>query len=108
MSTLRDTLIAEDTALGEAHETNTPKRELALALRALRKRANLTQQQIAARSGLTQSRVSKMEAPNGPMPTTESLTRYAEACGSNLCIAFPPLGTQHTQLGQGQPVWAVI
>lgn len=98
MSIIRDALLSEDQALRAEFDKNTPKRELAMALRALRKHAGLTQQQVAARSGLTQSRVSKMETPTGPIATTASLNRYADACGSDFCIAFPAKGTMHTRL----------
>lgn len=108
MITFRAKLLAEDKELLSSYEEHAPKRELALALRALRKHAKLTQQQVAARSGLTQSRVSKMEAPTGPMPTTDSLNRYADACGSNLCVAFPAKGTRQTQLHNDEFVCAVF
>ncbi|MGC1496492.1 MAG: helix-turn-helix transcriptional regulator [Sulfitobacter sp.] len=108
MTTLRTKLLAEDKELRSSYQENTPKRNIALALRALRKQAKLTQQQVAERSGLTQSRVSKMEAPSGPMPTTDSLNKYADVCGSDLCVAFPVKGTQHTQLGSNEPVCAVF
>lgn len=98
MTSLRAKLMAEDEKLQDSYVENTPKRRLALALRALRKNTKLTQEQIALKSGLRQSQISKMEAPTGPMPTTDSLNRYADACGSDLCLAFPAKGTKQTQL----------
>ena len=89
MSKLGERLLAEDADLRQAHEENSSKRELALSLRALRKRAGLTQQEVASLSGLTQSRISKMESPAGGPPTIDNLNRYADACGADLCIAFP-------------------
>lgn len=98
MTKLRETLLAEDRELSASYERNAPKRKLALALRSLRKDAGLTQEQVAARSGLTQSHVSKMESATGPMPTTESLNRYADACGSDLCLSFPKKGAMSDKL----------
>lgn len=108
MTSLRSKLLAEDPALLSSYEENTPKRELAMALRALRKNAKLTQVQVAARSKLRQSQISKMEAPTGPMPTTDSLNRYASACGADLCVAFPAKGTRRTQLSGEEFVCAVF
>lgn len=108
MTTLRAKLLAEDEKLQESYVENTAKRQLALALRALRKHAKLTQLQIAAKSGLRQSQISKMEAPTGPMPTTDSLNRFADACGSDLCLAFPVKGTRHTQLQDDGLICAVF
>lgn len=98
MAKLRDALLAEDGELAASYERNAPKRRLALALRSLRKEAGLTQAQVAAQSGLTQSHVSKMESATGPMPTTESLNRYADACGSDLFLSFPKKGEMSNRL----------
>lgn len=109
MSTLRDKLLKSSKSLRTEYEKTAPKRELALALRALRKSVNLTQQEVAARSGLTQSHISKMEAPDGPMPTDESKVKYARACGADVLIGFPQSGTKRSRLGNnGEFVTAVI
>lgn len=109
MSKLRDRLLAGNEALRAEYEKTAPKRELALALRALRKSVNLTQQELAKRSGLTQSHISKMEAPDGPMPTDESKVKYAKACGADVLIGFPQAGTRRSRLGDnGEFACAVI
>ena len=109
MSNLRDRLLAGNAKLRAEYEKSTPKRELALALRALRKSANLTQRDVADRSGLTQSHISKMEAPDGPMPTDDSKVKYAKACGADVLIGFPETGTRRSQHGEeGEFACAVI
>lgn len=78
--------------LAERMERNSRKRELALALRAVRKRAGLTQARVAEISGMKQSRISKLEAPTGAMPETETIHRYAEACNATVRIGFHVAG----------------
>lgn len=97
MTALKTALLAEDKELAASFAANRPKRELAMALRALRRRAGLTQQQVAERSGLTQSHISKLESATGPMPTTASLNRYARACGSEMRVTFVPEGSTARQ-----------
>lgn len=97
MTSLKTTLLSEDEELAASYEANRPKRDLAMALRALRRKAGLTQQQVAERSGLTQSHVSKLESATGPMPTTASLKKYARACGSEMRVSFVPKGSTARQ-----------
>ncbi|MFT3973918.1 MAG: helix-turn-helix transcriptional regulator [Amaricoccus sp.] len=67
---------------------NEVKRKLALALRALRKERGLTQKDIEARSGLSQSMVSRLEAPTGALPNWETVTRYVAACDGHMLLGF--------------------
>jgi DNA-binding XRE family transcriptional regulator len=85
---LADVLLAEDEGLRASFEGHSDKRTLALALRSLRRWAGLTQADLAGRSGLSQSHVSKIESATGPMPSTETLHRYAAACDARVRIDF--------------------
>ena len=62
---------------------------LAAALIEARKRAGLTQQQLARKMGTTQPVVARLEAGN-TRPSLRTLERLAEATGSELVIAFQP------------------
>lgn len=64
------------------------KRKLALALRALRKERGLTQKDVEARSGLSQSMVSRLEAPTGGLPNWETVARYVSACDGHMLLGF--------------------
>ncbi|SFQ05317.1 helix-turn-helix domain-containing protein [Tranquillimonas alkanivorans] len=77
--------------IGPRAEKQAMKRDLALALRALRKRQGLTQKDVEARSGLTQPLISRMESATGSLPTLETLMRYAEACNGQVTLSLRPL-----------------
>ena len=81
-------LLTEDESLRSSFDANMDKRNLALALRSLRRWAGLTQGDLAQRSGLSQSHISKIESATGPMPSTETLHRYAAACDARVRIDF--------------------
>lgn len=61
--------------------------EFALAAQLIRarKRANLTQEDVAKRMGTTQSVVARLESGN-PMPSLRSLKRYAQAVNGKVEI----------------------
>ncbi len=54
-----------------------------------RKRAGLTQQQLAQKMGTTQPVVARLEAGNS-RPSLRTLERLADATGSRLVISFQP------------------
>ncbi len=63
--------------------------QLASQFIAARARANLTQEELAARMGTTRTVISRLES--GRMkPSTRTLERYAHATGHKLKIAFVP------------------
>jgi predicted transcriptional regulator len=66
---------------------------LVSALIAARKRAGLTQEEVAARMKTTQAVVARLEG-GGSKPSTRTLERYAEATGSRLRISFEPEGAR--------------
>lgn len=86
----RDRLRAERpdiAARAQGHEVKR-KLALALALRALRKQRGLTQKEVEARSGLSQSMVSRIEAPTGSLPNWETVMRYVAACDGHMLLGF--------------------
>ncbi len=62
---------------------------LATALISARARANLTQEQLAARMGTTQTVIARLESGR-VKPSTRTLERLAQATGSRLKISFEP------------------
>lgn len=74
----------------------------AVTLRAARKRAGLTQDELAAKSGIDQTTISSLETYRHTNPTPETKERLAEALGiapSRLRFAAPEpaeIGTRPT------------
>jgi DNA-binding XRE family transcriptional regulator len=62
---------------------------VARALVRARVRANLTQAQLAARMGTTQSAVARMESGRH-MPSMKTIRRYAEATGCRVRLDLVP------------------
>jgi transcriptional regulator with XRE-family HTH domain len=62
---------------------------LAQAVIKARKRAGLTQQQLARKMGTTQPVIARLEGGN-TRPSLSTLERLADATGSQLVIAFQP------------------
>lgn len=63
------------------------------ALLKARKEAGLTQAEIAARMGVSQPVLARIESSLGShkhAPSLATLRRYAEACGQRLVISFEP------------------
>jgi transcriptional regulator with XRE-family HTH domain len=54
-------------------------------VREMRKRAGLTQAELAERTGTTQSAIARLEAGHG-RPTLERLSTIAKACGLDLQV----------------------
>ncbi len=86
--TFRERLEAARPDIVERAAANVFKRKLALALRALRKERRMTQKDVEARSGLTQSMVSRLEAPTGSLPNWDTVMRYVAACDGHMLLGF--------------------
>lgn len=87
-TSFRASLLKARPDIADRAAANDTKRKLALALRALRKRQDLTQRDIEHRSTLSQSLISRLESPTGPMPNFDTVMRYVEACGGHLILGF--------------------
>lgn len=81
--------LMQDPAFREAYEALEDEFNLAREMIAARKRAKLTQEEVAQRMNTTQSVIARMESGKR-MPSTSSLLKFAEATGSKLRISFTP------------------
>ena len=65
--------------------------ELKSQLIAMRKQANLTQEEVAKRMNTTKSVISRLESVNSHIsPTISTLKAYANAIGQKLSLNFTP------------------
>lgn len=106
MTSLKSIMLAEDPKLEAEYDQTAIKRDIALMLRALRKKAGLTQTELAVRTGLSQSHISKIEAPTGGLPEIESCARYVHGCGQSLLIS--PVSHAVAAQSSGAELRAVI
>jgi transcriptional regulator with XRE-family HTH domain len=97
IQTGRDETIAVEELLGESekYQEAYQRRQDILAsatlIREMRRRAGLSQDELAKRLGLRQSRISELERGNGEQgPTITTLARVARACDVRLAIAVGP------------------
>ena len=63
---------------------------LILEVAKARRRAGLSQAELAKRMKTTQSTIARLESGRG-LPSTRTLSRYAKATGHRLKISFEPL-----------------
>lgn len=79
----------QDTELGREYETIQPEMDVIRAIVNARTSQNLTQNELAKRTGINQADISKLE--NGTRnPSINLLKRLAEGMGMNLKIEFVP------------------
>lgn len=64
--------------------------ELILEVAKARRRAGLSQEELARRMKTTQSTIARLESGRG-LPSTRTLRRFAKAIGHRLKISFEPL-----------------
>ena len=81
--------ILEDPALRAAWGENALARTVGLAIGAYRQRHGLTQAELGARIGMSQSQVARLERMDHT-PSFESLLRLTEALGIEIAIAIGP------------------
>jgi len=77
-----------DSEVAEAYDALEEEFAVAEALIRARTAANMTQQDVAAAMGTTQTTVARMES--GHLPSTRTLQRFAKATGPRLRITFEP------------------
>lgn len=79
----------QDTELGREYEEIQPEMDVIRAIVNARTSQNLTQNELAKRTGINQADISKLE--NGTRnPSINLLKRLAEGMGMNLKIEFVP------------------
>lgn len=66
------------------------REEVARALAEARKRARLTQEQVAQRAGTRQSVIARLEGGKGGIPSLSLLDRVAHAVGLQLSLRLEP------------------
>jgi HTH-type transcriptional regulator/antitoxin HipB len=81
----------KDPAFRAASEKIGPEMEMAFAMAEARRRAGLTQADLAQRVGTTQSVIARWESGR-TLPSARSLQRVAAATGSRLRVEFVPAG----------------
>jgi ribosome-binding protein aMBF1 (putative translation factor) len=79
-------------AVREAYDAQAPEFELARELIAARTQAGLTQGDVAARMGTTQSVVARIESGRGS-PSMRTVQRFAHAVGARAVVRMEPLTT---------------
>jgi len=79
-----DSRLAAREGLQDTLRRTEAKRERAMFLRALRKAAGLTQQELADRAGWKQPFVARLERLTGAVPDDATVARYAAGCGFQL------------------------
>jgi predicted transcriptional regulator len=77
-------------AVREAYDAQAPEFELARELIAARTQAGLTQGDVAARMGTTQSVVARIESGRGS-PSMRTVQRFAHAVGARAVVRMEPL-----------------
>ncbi len=79
----------KDSAFMAAYNALENESSLAGALIAARNHADMTQEQVAAAMGTTQTVIARLESGR-TMPSTRTLERFAKATGMRLRIRFEP------------------
>ncbi len=85
-STLKRQMLADPEARAEYDKLG-PEFEIAGELIAARKRAQLSQAELADRMGTTQSAIARLESGR-KMPMMRTVQRYAEATGSRVRLTL--------------------
>jgi ribosome-binding protein aMBF1 (putative translation factor) len=80
----------KDPAYRKEYEALEEEFALMLAVAKARRRAGLSQAQLAKRMKTTQSTIARLESGRG-QPSTRTLSRFAKATGHKLKISFEPV-----------------
>ena len=81
---------SEDAEFKEGLKKRLKNQSIARALFALRLSKNMTQQQLEKKTGLKQSKISKLEKLDNGDFKTEDLAKYCDGLGFNVELAFIP------------------
>lgn len=77
----------------EAYEPYGHALEIGIQVRDLRKKAGLTQIELAKKLGVSQQVLSRLESGEADNPTVSTLERIAQATGHRMRLEFEPSGT---------------
>jgi transcriptional regulator with XRE-family HTH domain len=84
----REKVLAKYPEYVATEKEHSSKEGIARSLTAIRVHANLTQTQLAERAGWSKSYVSRLESPFGGIPDSNTLRRFADACGVQTAVVF--------------------
>ncbi len=85
--TLANITFSNESGITNQSETYDVNKEIRDSIIALRQENHMTQKQLAAKTGLTQSNISNLEK-GMTKPTIESLKKIADALGKRLVVDF--------------------
>lgn len=86
-----------DPELRAAYDALAPSFELKRKMIALRKKAGLTQQQMAEKLGTKRSNISRLESLNSDVsPRLDTIENYARALGYSIQIGFEPSAAEQS------------
>ena len=77
-------ILRSSPAIRDLWAQSAPKRVVATALARVRKQAGKSQKDIADITGWDKAFVSRLESALGPQPTTQTITRFVEACNAKV------------------------
>ena len=92
MTKLKDlkTMLLKDPEVRKEYDALEEEFALILEVAKARRRAGLSQAELAKRMKTTQSTIARLESGRG-LPSTRTLGRFAKATGHRLKISFEPL-----------------
>ena len=88
--------LLKDPEVRVAYDALEPEYALAREMIAARRRAGLTQEELAARMGTTQSAVARLESGRR-MPSMKTLQRFADATGSRAQVRLVAKNTKRSR-----------
>ncbi|MBQ4518427.1 MAG: helix-turn-helix transcriptional regulator [Clostridia bacterium] len=93
----RDTLdeLIKDPEFKAEYDALEPEFQVIRAMLSGRESANITQKELAEKTGIAQADISRIENGNGN-PSIRTLQRLANGMGMALKIEFVPLSTNHS------------
>ncbi|MBQ2861108.1 MAG: helix-turn-helix transcriptional regulator [Peptococcaceae bacterium] len=93
----RDTLdeLMKDPEFKAEYDALEPEFQVIRAMLSGRESANITQKELAEKTGIAQADISRIENGNGN-PSIRTLQRLANGMGMALKIEFVPLSTNHS------------
>ncbi len=81
--------ILRDSEILTAYEANAPEYEIVRALIAARRKAGLTQDEMAKKMGTQQASIARIESGRH-MPSLRTIERYAAATGHKVALRLEP------------------
>ncbi len=88
--TFREKMAAARPDVVARQAKNAQKAEIAIKLRTLRDPRGMTQQDVAQKSGMSQSIIAPLEALTGPVPGLRSIEKYVTACNGYIDVVISP------------------